>query len=164
MPLTKVHTEILQTPANVNLGVSTIGSYGFNFTNSTSTKYTSAGRLEANVLDNTDSSEDVELNFYPQVSGNNAFTRAIGIHNGVIIDDGLTTPTTLTYQGIGKLNTRGYFVNNVQVLGTKITGWGTPTGTATRTGFSTASVTVETLAEHVKAVIDDLKTHGIIGT
>lgn len=37
------------------------------------------------------------------------------------------------------------------------TGWGAPTGTATRTAFDTASVTLPQLAERVKALIDDLK-------
>jgi hypothetical protein len=36
------------------------------------------------------------------------------------------------------------------------TGWGTATGTATRTTFATTTVTLEQLAERVKALIDDL--------
>ncbi len=42
-------------------------------------------------------------------------------------------------------------------------GWGSPTGAATRTTFDTSSVTLPVLAEHVKAIIDDLKTLGIYG-
>lgn len=41
--------------------------------------------------------------------------------------------------------------------------YGAPTGTATRTTFDTATVTLSELAERVKALIDDLQTNGIIG-
>jgi hypothetical protein len=41
-------------------------------------------------------------------------------------------------------------------------GWSTPTGTATRTGFDTTTPPSNTvLAEHLKAVIDDLKAIGL---
>lgn len=56
-----------------------------------------------------------------------------------------------------------YKINNVQVLGARITGWTAATGNATRSTFATGSVTLSVLAEHVKALIDDLTTHGIIG-
>lgn len=49
-----------------------------------------------------------------------------------------------------------------QVLGQRITGWAAATGTATRTTFATTTVTTEQLAERVKALIDDLETHGLI--
>ncbi len=54
-------------------------------------------------------------------------------------------------------------VNGVQVIGPRKTGWGTPTGTATRTTFDTATVTTAQLAERLKALIDDLILHGVIG-
>lgn len=41
--------------------------------------------------------------------------------------------------------------------------YGAPTGTATRTTFDTATVTLPDLAERVKALIDDLQQNGIIG-
>ncbi|WJR67228.1 glycosyl hydrolase family 28-related protein [Neorhizobium sp. CSC1952] len=53
--------------------------------------------------------------------------------------------------------------NGIQVLDTRQTGWGAPTGTATRTTFATSTVTLPQLAEHVKALIDDLTSHGLIG-
>jgi hypothetical protein len=58
-------------------------------------------------------------------------------------------------------------INSVQVLGARKTGWATATGTATRTTFDTATVTLPQLAERMKALIDDLHGtagHGIIGT
>lgn len=39
-----------------------------------------------------------------------------------------------------------------------ISGWGTPTGTLTRTTFATSTVTLSELAERVAALISDLKT------
>lgn len=50
-----------------------------------------------------------------------------------------------------------------QVLSTRKTGWGAPTGTATRSTFATGTVTLPQLAERVKALIDDLTSHGMIG-
>lgn len=54
------------------------------------------------------------------------------------------------------------------ILGNKIitarrTGWTAATGTATRSSFDTSTVTTAQLAERVKALLDDLITHGLIG-
>ena len=49
------------------------------------------------------------------------------------------------------------------VVGARKTGWAAPTGTATRTTFATSTVTTAQLAERVKALIDDLTAHGLIG-
>lgn len=57
-----------------------------------------------------------------------------------------------------------YRINNTKVVGARITGWAAPTGTATRTTFATSTVTTTQLAERVKALIDDLISHGLIGT
>lgn len=51
----------------------------------------------------------------------------------------------------------------LKVLGTRRTGWTAATGTATRTTFDTSTVTTAQLAERLKALIDDLTTHGLIG-
>lgn len=55
------------------------------------------------------------------------------------------------------------FLNEIQSLTTRRGGWTAPTGTATRTTFVTSTVTLPQLAERVKALIDDLTTHGLIG-
>jgi hypothetical protein len=47
---------------------------------------------------------------------------------------------------------------------TGLTSWGDPTGTATRTAFATNTVTLEQLAQRVKALIDDLKTTQLLGS
>jgi len=64
----------------------------------------------------------------------------------------------------GNINTSGIFsVDSTQVVSNRVTGWGAPSGTATRTTFDTTTVTTEQLAERVHALIDDLTTHGLIG-
>lgn len=54
-------------------------------------------------------------------------------------------------------------IGATQVATSRRTGWGAPTGIATRTAFDTATVTTAQLAERVKALVDDLTTHGLIG-
>jgi len=49
------------------------------------------------------------------------------------------------------------------VVGMRKGGWTAATGTATRTTFETSTVTLPQLAERLKALIDDLIAHGLIG-
>ena len=78
-----------------------------------------------------------------------------------------------TDDGVNKLRVSGgvtvdtgnsYKVNDVAVVGVRKTGWAAATGTATRTTFATTTVTTEQLAQRLKALIDDLISHGLIGT
>lgn len=76
---------------------------------------------------------------------------------------GGATPT-LTFTAPNGVNvTTHWRVDGAQVVGARITGWTAATGTATRTTFDTATVTTAQLAERVKALLDDLITHGLIG-
>jgi len=64
----------------------------------------------------------------------------------------------------GDINTsEQYLVDGTQVVSNRATGWEAATGTATRTTFATNTVTTAQLAQRVKALIDDLTTHGLIG-
>lgn len=54
-------------------------------------------------------------------------------------------------------------IDGNQVLAARQTGWTAATGVADRTTFATATVTLPELAERVKALIDDILTHGAIG-
>ncbi len=60
-------------------------------------------------------------------------------------------------------------INNTKVVDARITGWGTPTGTKTRTAFDAGTVTLPQLAERVAAILEDLgagavaNKHGLIG-
>lgn len=74
-----------------------------------------------------------------------------------------TTALTLSTTALNLATGVTLQVNGTQVLTSRRTGWGAPTGTATRTAFATGSVTLDQLAERVKALIDDLTTHGVIG-
>jgi hypothetical protein len=66
---------------------------------------------------------------------------------------------------VGQADVSGHYrVGGTKVVGGRATGWGTPSGTAARGGFDTASVTTAQLAERVKALIDDLAAHGLIGS
>ncbi len=63
----------------------------------------------------------------------------------------------------GDVKATHFRVGGNQVIGARITGWGAATGTPTRTTFATSTVTTTQLAERVKALIDDLIAHGLIG-
>ncbi|HEX8526551.1 hypothetical protein [Allosphingosinicella sp.] len=55
-------------------------------------------------------------------------------------------------------------VGAAQLLGARRTGWAAPAGTASRASFDTATATTAQLAERLKALIDDLTAHGLIGS
>lgn len=61
------------------------------------------------------------------------------------------------------ISTQGIQISSTRVLCERKTGWTAPSGTATRTSFSTSTATVEEVAERLKALIDDLISHGMIG-
>ncbi len=63
----------------------------------------------------------------------------------------------------GALTAPGLTVGGVQVVGNRATGWGAPTGTANRAAFDTGAISINQLAQRVKALIDDLRGHGLIG-
>jgi hypothetical protein len=72
----------------------------------------------------------------------------------------------LSVSGTGKwnLNSTPLHYAGTAVVQARRTGWTAATGTATRTTFATTTVTTEQLAERVKALLDDLIAHGLIGT
>jgi len=55
-------------------------------------------------------------------------------------------------------------VGSVKVVGARVTGWGAPTGAASRAAFDTSGITAGQLAQRLKALIDDLIAHGLIGS
>jgi hypothetical protein len=106
--------------------------------------------------------------------GQNCFSIYTYISNGdvksipfVILDDdnvgiGTTNPSQKLDVG-GSAKATSFVVGTNQVVSARRTGWTAPTGTPTRTTFVTSTVTLTGLAERVKALIDDLITHGLIG-
>lgn len=76
------------------------------------------------------------------------------------------TPNSVSIDRFGSVDiTTGAVLRiaGAAVLGARRTGWAVPSGTATRTTFATSTVTLAQLAERVKALIDDLTAHGLIG-
>lgn len=71
--------------------------------------------------------------------------------------------TRLTIDGSGPVASC-WRVGANQVVGPRRTGWTGASGTAARSSFDTASVTTSQLAERLKALIDDLIVHGLIGS
>ena len=77
----------------------------------------------------------------------------------------INTDGTVSFGSDIKISSGGkLLVNSVQVVSNRVTGWGAATGTADRTTFATGSATVTSNAEHLKALIDDLIAHGLIGS
>jgi hypothetical protein len=85
--------------------------------------------------------------------------------NGNVLIGNTTGTERLSVTGnIQLTNTADSFkVGTNNVVGSRKTGWDAPTGTATRTTFATSTVTTAQLAERLKALIDDLTSHGLIG-
>lgn len=86
-------------------------------------------------------------------------------------DLGLAVGTTETAGGQGKIHAddsinsqTAYLLAQTQVISARKTGWTAPTGIALRTGFATSTATISQLAQTLKALIDDLVSHGLIGT
>lgn len=82
---------------------------------------------------------------------------AVSITGGAAI--GLATLSVTGNADVGG----AYRVDGVKVVGNRVTGWGAATGTGSRTAFDTATVTTAQLAQRLKALLDDLAAHGLIG-
>lgn len=76
----------------------------------------------------------------------------------------LQSGLTIFGQSINLAAGRIIQVNSTQVVQARQTGWTAATNTKTRTTFDTTTVTLPVLAAHVGALIDDLISHGLIGT
>jgi hypothetical protein len=99
-------------------------------------------------------------------SGSTAASERVRVtSNGNVLINNTTGTERLSVTGnIQLTNTAdSYKVGTNNVVGSRKTGWAAPAGTATRTTFDTTTVTAEQLAERVKALVDDLTSHGLIG-
>lgn len=128
--------------------------------NKTGLAYNAAGYT---ILVNSDGSNNPDLLLYDNGS---VYLRAKN-NNCTISTSGTSKDITLDPTGNVVLDNCNLYMNTSKVVGSRITGWSTATGTATRTTFVTSTVTLSELAERVKALIDDLHAtagHGLIGT
>ncbi len=78
-------------------------------------------------------------------------------------DKGALDDITTTGDAVNLLNGTEIQVEGTKVVGARITGWGDASGTTSRAAFNVTDG-LTTIAEHLGALINDLKTHGIIGT
>lgn len=108
------------------------------------------------ALNDTATMDTIHANNFYYRSDNAVLMKYESSINGIRFTIGANT---FEFRGDGTLQLFG-----TQILRGRIGGWTAPTGTATRSTFLTSSVTLPVLAEHVKALIDDLTLHGLIGT
>jgi hypothetical protein len=97
------------------------------------------------------------------VNGAEAGKIAFANGGGVLFESGGALVLSIVNGGID-IATGGLLVQGTQVAGARRTGWSGAGGAASRASFDTASVTTEALAQRVKALIDDLVAHGLIGS
>lgn len=90
--------------------------------------------------------------------------RAFGAANAIFI--GATSGNLVINTPVLSLaDTAGYIeINSTKVVGTRQTGWTTPTGSSNTAGYVVESATTVEVAQHLKSVIDALIAHGLIGT
>lgn len=105
-----------------------------------------------------------------QVGGGGAASVRLGTAGGniLICTDGggvqIGSPTGGD-KGAGTLNLTSLFVSGTQVVSSRRTGWTAWTGTADRTTHNAdGPATVTQLGQALKALVDDLIAHGMIGT
>jgi hypothetical protein len=81
----------------------------------------------------------------------------------LFIESGIYTPNGVsnTDQGADTVNAVSFYSTNTKVVGVRQTGWAATTGTELRTNFGDASLSDTSQA--LRALIVDLKTHGLIG-
>lgn len=107
--------------------------------------------------ESSDLSRFTVASIHAATSNTSANTLRFNVYNG-------GTPSTYSMDRLGNFSApTSVLINGVQAITSRRTGWTGATGTATRTTFATGSVTLSQLAERVKALIDDLTTHGLIG-
>lgn len=115
------------------------------------------------VLNAARTTGGTQLQFLASTSANDI--QFVTQNNGTAYFASNTNPIfSMKANGISVSTGATYQVNLTQVVTARQTGWAAATGTATRTSFATSSVTLPQLAQAVKAIIDDLFTHGLIGT
>lgn len=107
--------------------------------------------------------EAVALVRGPGSSNDNRVARFDGATGDLVQESAVGIDDSGNLTGVGTVACGIISVSGSQTLTSRRTGWTAATGTASRAGFATTTVSLETLAQNVKALMDDLITHGIIG-
>lgn len=91
--------------------------------------------------------------------------RVLVTSDGLVLINNTSGTERLTVTGNIQLTSAAnvFRIGSNQVVAARQTGWAAPTGTASRATFDTATATTADLAQRLKALIDDLTTHGLIG-
>lgn len=84
-------------------------------------------------------------------------SNAVAITGGSV--NGLTSLSVTGNADVGGV----YRIDGVKVVSNRVSGWVAPTGATSRASFDAGTVTLSQLAQRVKALIDDLTNHGLIG-
>jgi hypothetical protein len=136
--------------------------------------FTNAVKVNDNVNINIGTGNDYQIfhngtdTFNDNLTGILYFRQQVngGTINFVCDDGGGVAQAVANFSAAYGLNvtTGVYKIAGTQVLGARKTGWAAATGTATRTTFDTATVTLPQLAERMKALLDDAISTGWIGT
>jgi hypothetical protein len=154
---------LLRRNAAVGVNGMGLGYIQWQMTNNAGTRNVNAGLFQGVISSAAAGAESVTLNLLTMVTG--ASASAMQWKDGVIVP---ASGGGLLFKGYGSMNINdAYYVDNTQVVKNRMPGWALATGTATRTTFVTSTVTLPQLAEHVKALIDDLHAtagHGLLGT
>jgi hypothetical protein len=83
---------------------------------------------------------------------------------GIALYQGNTTTIVFSVDNSGIVNAAGHYrVDGTQVVSNRVTGWSAATTTVNRAAVTNAT-TLANLAQAVGTLINDLRTHGLIGT
>jgi hypothetical protein len=134
------HNTTSGTPA-INCGV----SYDMRADSSTTDRQLQC-RFSTLWTDATHATRTSHLRFLPTLNG--VTTEALRLSNAQV----------------DARNGAVFAVAGTQVVTSRKTGWTAATGTSSRATFATTTVTTEELAQRLKALLEDLTSHGLIGT
>lgn len=112
--------------------------------------------IQSAIIDATSATRTGDLEFHTLQSATR--TLEMWLNGGMIISN-----ATGGGKGVGSINMKTVlYQQGVQVVGARQTGWSATTGSEIRTNFGDASLSDTSQA--LRALIVDLKTHGVIGT
>jgi hypothetical protein len=157
------HGLLFKTNATERARMPADGSYALDLNSGTYTTPIRMKNASYIVARNNAGNADVNL-FRLNTADEYEVNQAMRLASALRLNDGVNiTSQTTTGTKIGTATTQKLgFWNATPVV--RPTGWGAPTGTATRTTYATSTATVTQLAERLKALIDDLTTIGLIGS